>query len=82
MYSYNDPSKKFVFKALSRLPFMDGIEVAAKHQILYSMKLRTIEKGHKLFSTGEPIDTMRIIRDGQIEIYTYFDRKKFILDKL
>jgi len=72
VFSYNDKVKKFILKALAKLPFLVGVEEGALHSVLYLLQHRQYEKGSSVFKPGEDQRTFRIVKEGQIELYVSF----------
>ena len=82
IYTYDDKLTEFTKASLLRVPYFQDIGNEALYDVMYTLKTRFCEKGEIIQSVGEDADTMFIVLNGTIELYTYLDGHEFILERL
>lgn len=82
LYSYNDNLTRFTLDSLLRVPYFQDVGNEALYDVMHTLKKRFCEKGEVIQSVGEDADTMFLVLNGKIELYTYFEGHEFILERL
>jgi CRP-like cAMP-binding protein len=52
------------------------------HRIMYSFKRKILDKGTLIYKAQDEVVTLRIVQDGIVDIFTIFESKEFIIEKL
>jgi len=81
-FTYVDEQKKWLIETLRELPFFVDIEEWTLHRIVYQMKRRILDKGTLLYKAQEEVNHFRIVQDGIIDVFTFFEGKEFIIERL
>ncbi|CDW81634.1 UNKNOWN [Stylonychia lemnae] len=80
---YKDPIKKNIVKMISRIEFINKeFPQNLLTQLLYTTPSRQYDKGQLIFKPGDNMNTIQLIEVGIVEIYNYFEGKKFVLERL
>ena len=82
--TYEDPVKKQLLQMFKRIELLNDntIPQSLLAQLLYLNISKQYDKGQLIFKPGDTMNTIQIIELGVVEIYTYFEGKKFILERL
>ena len=68
---------------LKRIEFLsEGITPNILVQLVYTIPSKQYDKGQLIFKPGDKMNTIQLIEEGVVEIYTYFEGTKFILERL
>ena len=79
---HKDANKSFIVKALMKIPYFQNIPKKAFSQLLHSVKRYLMEDGYNFIKPGDLSNELYIIEFGNVEIYTYFEGNKFVLEYL
>lgn len=79
---YHDPLTLFVKESLEKVPYFQDIGNEAIYDVMFTLKKRFCEKGQILQNIDEDADTMYVVLNGMIELYTYFEEQIFVLERL
>ena len=82
IYKYDDSLTMFCKESLERIPFLQGVGNEAVYDVMFSLSKRFCEKGEIIQNVGEDADTMFLVLNGMIELYTYFENHIFVLERL
>jgi CRP-like cAMP-binding protein len=81
--TYDDPVKKNTIQMFKRIEFLShDIPTSLITQLLYTTPSKQYDKGQLIFKPGDNMNTIQLIEVGVVEIYTYFEGKKFIIERL
>jgi len=79
---YDDPLTLFCKESLERIPYFQNIGNEAIYDVMFTLTKRFWEKGEVIQKVGEDANTMYIILNGMIELYTFFEDHSFVLERL
>ena len=82
IYSYDDTLTHFTLASLRRVPYFQDINNEALYDVMYTLKKRFYDKGDLIQNVGEDADTMYLVLNGTIELYTHFESYEFVLERL
>jgi CRP-like cAMP-binding protein len=79
---YDDPLTLFCKESLERVPYFQGVGNEAIYDVMFTLKKRFCEKDEIIQMVGEDADSMFLVLNGMIELYTYFEDQIFVLERL
>lgn len=81
-YNYDDSRKKFVYRCLMKVDYMQSISKPMFHDLYFMLKSRFIDTNEHLLKENDETDSLFILETGMLQVYTEFEGNKFIIDNL
>jgi len=82
IYDYNDKMLKFIKKSMKTVPYLSNLEDECNYDIIFSLQTKRKFKGDSLQHAGDDADELYFLQSGIIEVYTEFESKEFVIERL
>jgi CRP-like cAMP-binding protein len=84
VYNYEDPMKVFMKSMITKIPYFgpNYLNKHLFHKILYSFELKFYNNNHELLRINDPTESLYLVIDGALEIYTDFEGNEFVIERL
>ena len=64
------------------MPYLSSLEAGCLYDIIYSLETQRKAKGEILQRRGDDADELYFLQSGIIEVYTEFEGKEFVIERL
>jgi len=82
IYEYDDKMLRFVKRSMQSVPYLANLEAHCLYDIIYSLETQKKAKGEVLQRRGDDADELYFLQSGIIEVYTEFEGKEFVIERL
>ena len=73
---------RFIKKSMSSVPYLNNLDTECSYDIIYSLTTKKKNKGDILQKRGSDADELYFLQSGIIEVYTQFEGKEFVIERL
>lgn len=73
---------RFIKKSMSSVPYLNNLDTECMYDIIYSLTTKKKNKGDILQKRGADADELYFLQSGIIEVYTQFEGKEFVIERL
>lgn len=73
---------RFIKRSMQSVPYLSNLEEECMYDIIYSLETQKKSKGEILQRRGDDADELYFLQSGIIEVYTQFENKEFVLERL
>ena len=81
-YTYKYSEKSFLKNIISRVEYLQNLTVEQFHEFIYTLRVERLEADEVLYHENDQTNDLIFIQSGYLEMYTYIDGNKFVLDIL
>ena len=82
IYEYDDKMLRFIKRSMQSVPYLSSLEADCLYDIIYSLETQKKAKGEVLQRRGDDADELYFLQSGIIEVYTEFEGKEFVVERL
>ena len=84
IYEYDDKMLNFIKRSMKQVPYLQQLKSddPILYDIIYMLDTRTVIKGAELQKAGANADELYFLQSGIIEVYTEFEKKEFVIERL
>lgn len=76
---YKDLNKQLLFRAFQRIEYLSDLNIEVFHRLLYSFKEFIAEEGEVLLRENDPVNSIIIMLDGELEMVKIIDGVPMVL---
>ena len=75
---------RFIKKSMKQVPYFQHLadDDPILYDIIYTLETKTMIKGAELQKAGSDADELYFLQSGMIEVYTEFEKKEFVIERL
>lgn len=73
---------RFIRRCMQRVPYFANLDDECMFDIIYSFETTKMSKGDILQKRGDDANELYFLQSGIIEVYTKFEGKEFVLERL
>ena len=84
IYEYDDKMLNFIKSSMKQVPYFQHLnnDDPILYDIIYDLETQTKIKGEELQKVGADADELYFLQSGMIEVYTEFEKKEFVIERL
>ena len=84
IYEYDDKMLNFIKSSMKQVPYFQHLDNddPILYDIIYDLETQTKIKGEELQKVGADADELYFLQSGMIEVYTEFEKKEFVIERL
>ena len=80
--SYRDKKIQFILRMLKRVEYLEKHDDEVLFDLMFSLESKNEEKGNLILSENQLSDALYFVEDGEVEVYTSFEKNEFVLETL
>ena len=84
IYEYDDKMLRFIKQSMKQIPYFKQLaqDDPTLYDIIYMLETKNPIKGAELQKAGADADELYFLQSGIIEVYTEFEKKEFVIERL
>ena len=82
IYEYDDRMLRFIKRSMKSVPYFSNLSDPVLYDIIYSLNTEKFQKDQVLQKPGADATSLYFLQNGIIEVYTVFENKEFVLERL